>query len=275
MRAHLLKGLDLVGGVGQYQQPPAFPVALPGIDTFALQLGLQRAYQGSTGIEAKLPASFTFTVSGFYQKFQNINDVVIDFGPQPCTSPPPESLTGAIAIITRQLDGQSYGLETLLRRHEGRITGWIAYTLSKSERYYSCGLRPADFDQTHNLNVVLQARLPWSLLAGARLFVSTGRPFTQIDASRLGDPSYVPLRNNQRFPTYVQLDLRIDREWIFRRWALAAFIEALNVTYSQTVYGVSYPKDMLPDGTTITRYDQPQALGIRFVLPSVGVRGRF
>jgi hypothetical protein len=73
----------------------------------------------------------------------------------------------------------------------------------------------------------------------------------------------------------VQLDLRIDREWIFRKWAFAAFIEALNVTYSQTVYGVSYPKDMLPDGTTITRYDQPQALGLRWVLPSVGVRGRF
>jgi hypothetical protein len=270
-----MKGLDLVAGGGMYQQPPAFPVALPGIDTFALQLGLQRAYQGSAGLEAKMPQAITLTLTGFYQKFTNINDVVIDFGPQPCTSPPPESLTGALAVVTRQLNGQAYGLEMLLRRHEGRFTGWIAYTLSRSERYYSCGLRPADFDQTHVLNVVTQVRLPWNLLVGARFFFSTGRPFTQVDAAALSDPSYVPLRNNQRFDNYVQLDLRIDREWIFRRWAFAAFIEAVNVTYSQTVYGVSYPKDMLADGTTITRYDQPHALGIRWVLPSVGVRGRF
>src|SRR5262249_12268979 len=155
-----------------------------------------------------------------------------DFGPAICTTPPPESLTGLPAAIIRQVDGEAFGMELLLRRHAGRFTGWIAYTLSRSERLYSCGLRPSDYDQSHVLNVVLQVRLPWKLMVGARLFVSTGRPVTLLDPP----DGRTTVRNNARLPDFVQLDLRIDREWIFKRWALSAFLEALNITYSESVY---------------------------------------
>src|SRR5262249_15315497 len=52
---HAQRWLTFNGGVGLYQQPPSFPVALPGIDTFALSLGLQKAIQASVGVEAKIP----------------------------------------------------------------------------------------------------------------------------------------------------------------------------------------------------------------------------
>src|SRR5581483_7543389 len=175
VKAKLLPWLTIDGGIGLYQQPPSFPVPLPGIDTFALQLGLQRALQGAVGVEAKLPQNLSLSVTGYYSRFYNVSDVVLDFGPVICTSPPPESLTGLPATIMRQVDGHSYGMELLLRRHVGRVTGWIAYTLSRSERIYSCGLRPADFDQSHLLNVVVQVRLPWRLMAGARLYFASGR----------------------------------------------------------------------------------------------------
>lgn len=265
LRARPQKWLELFGGIGLYQQPPSFPVPLPGIDTFALQLGLQRAWQGAVGLEAKMPKNVSLKVTGFYQKYANVNDVVLDFGPAVCTSPPPESLSGVPAQITRQIDGQSYGMELLLRRHAGRFTGWIAYTLSRSERIYSCGLRPADFDQTHLLNAVAQIRLPWKLLLGARLYVATGRPVTLLNLD-----GRTTVRNNNRLPDYVQVDLRLDRQWTFRRWAFAAFIEILNLTYSQTVFGLTYPE---MDG--IRRYDQPQVNGFRWVLPTVGLRAHF
>ena len=79
-------------------------------------------------------------------------------------------------------------------------------------------------------------------------------------------------RNNERLPVYYQIDLRLDREWIYQRWALALFVEVLNLTYSESIYGVTFPKDPT---LMITRYDQPQFQGFRWVLPSVGVRGRF
>jgi hypothetical protein len=265
--------LRFIAGVGLYQQPPSFPVPLPGIDTFALQLGLQRAIQSSVTIEADLPKEFLFKATGYYSKFYNVNDVLLDFAPLICTSAPPESLTGVPASIMRVVDGTSYGMELMLRRRIGRFVGWIAYTLSRSEREYSCGTRPSDFDQSHLLNVVVQVQLPWKLMAGARLYYASGRPYTQVSPDavlRREQP-----RNNERLPDYVQLDLRIDREWTFKRWALDAFIEILNVPYSQTTLGVNYPSMTLPTGGTIKRYDMPQIIGFHWILPTVGLRGRF
>lgn len=267
-RAKLMPNLAIDGGIGLYQQPPSFPIALPGIDTFALQLGLQRAIQGAFGVEATLPWSTTFRVTGYWQQYYNVNDAVIDVGAVVCTSPPPESLSGFVARITRQVDGQSYGMEILARKTAGRFTGWIAYTLSRSERIYSCGLRPSDYDQTHVLNIVGLVRLPWNLMAGARLLFQSGRPVTILEPP----DGRTTVRNNSRLPDYFQLDLRVDREWLFKRWALSVFVEVLNLTYSQSVLGINYPTD--PD-TGITRYDMPQLNGFNWILPSVGLRGRF
>jgi hypothetical protein len=266
-KATLLPWLKLAGGIGLYQQPPAFPIPLPGIDTFSLQLGLQRAVQGSMGVAAELPQSITLSLNGYYSQFHNVNDAVVDFGPAVCTSPPPESLTGIPAQLLRQVDGEAYGMELLLRRHSGRFTGWIAYTLSRSERIYSCGLRPSDFDQTHVLNVVAQVRLPWKLLLGLRLYYASGRPVTEL----VPPDGRSTVRNNVRLPDYVQLDFRIDREWIFNKWALAAFLEALNITYSESIFGLTYPQDQ----NGVKNFFMPTNNGFRWILPSVGLRGRY
>ena len=273
-RAKLLPKLSISGGIGLYQQPPAFPIQLPGVDTFALQLGLQRAIQAAYTVEAELPQTFTFKATGFWEQFYNVNDAILDFTTQVvCTTPPPESLTGFPSRITRQINGHSYGMELFLRKKAGRFTGWVAYTLSRTERIYSCGLRPADYDQTHVLNFVLQARLPWNLMAGVRFLIQTGRPVTTVDPNNLE----AAVRNNSRLPNYYQLDFRIDREWIFRRWALDVFLEILNMTYSQSIIGITYPTEPNPlnPNQDITRYDEPQLNGFNWILPSIGIRGRF
>jgi hypothetical protein len=266
-----LRQLELFGAFGQYTQAPSFPVPLPGIDTFALALGLQRSVQGSLGMRLYLPKDFTASITGYYGKFKNINDVLLDFEAASCTSPPPEALKGIASYTTRQLDGAGYGMELLVRRTRGRVTGWLSYTLSRSERVFSCGLGPADFDQSHVLNAVVQVRLPWRLMLGFHLLLQTGRPYTVLSAD-VASGTVSGSRNNARLPTYFQLDLRLDREWLFKRWALSVFVEILNLAYSQSIYGVTYPKD--PD-LMITRYDQPQFEGFRWILPSIGLRARF
>jgi hypothetical protein len=269
LRAKLLPWLSIEAGIGLYQQPPSFPIALPGIDTFALQLGLQRAIQGAYSVEAELPQASLFRLTGYWEQFYNINDAVLDFAIAVCTSPPPESLTGFPARITRQVDGHSYGMELLARKKAGRFTGWVAYTLSRSERLYSCGLRPADYDQTHILNVVGQVRLPWNLMASARFLVQTGRPVTILQPP----DGRTTVRNNARLGDYVQLDVRVDREWLFRRWALSVFVDLVNVTYSETALGITYPTNTVT--MTTDYYAKPQVEGFHWILPSVGLRGRF
>ncbi len=265
LKARLLPQLTVNAGTGIYQQAPSFPVGLPGVDTFALQLGLQQSWQSAVGIEARLPKDLELSLTGYYQRFSNLNDVVLDFAAALCTSPPPESLSGFPARVTRQLDGAAYGMELLLRRKIGRVTGWIAYTLSKSERSFSCGLRPSDFDQRHILNLVLQLRLPWKLILGAHLYVATGRPYTTV-----GDDGLAAIRNNSRLPDFVQVDLRLDREWLFRKWAFAVFLEILNLTYSESVFGIYTPED----SNGIPLLNQSTLNGFRWILPTIGVRGR-
>jgi hypothetical protein len=268
-----LKQLELFAAFGQYSQAPSFPIPLPGIDTFALQLGLQRSVQGSFGFRLQLPWDLSAQLTGYYGKFTNINDVLLDFEAAACTSPPPEGLKGIASYTTRQLDGAGYGMEALVRRQHGRVTGWISYTLSRSERVYSCGLAPSDFDQSHVLNAVVQVRLPWRLMLGFHLNLQTGRPYTLASAEVTnGMVNISGHRNDARLPTYFQLDVRLDREWLFKRWALSLFVEILNLAYSETIFGVTYPKDPT---MMVTLYNQPQFQGFRWILPSFGLRARF
>ena len=267
-----------IGG-GVYQQPPSFPLLLPGIDTFALQLGLQRATGGSITEELKLPEAVTLSATGFYQRFNNVTDLP-PLGVLVCAPPPPESLTGTTATLMRVTDGAAYGLEVLLRRSRGRFTGWLAYTLSRSERAYPCGVRPADYDQTHVLNVVAQVQLPRGFSVGARLLVSTGRPETlvpptlHVNGSMLGlDDGSLGVRNNIRLPTFVQFDVRADKTWQFRRFYVAAFLEVINATFSRTNLYLSYPD--AETGAASGTYGKPEVVGFSWILPSIGVRGGF
>lgn len=268
---HLLPWLDMHVAGGVYQQPPSFPVLLPGIDTFALELGLQRAVGGSISEELKLPAGLNAQLTGFYQKLDNLTDLP-PLGARVCAQPPDPLLRGTTATLIRRTDGRAYGLEVLLRRQTGRITGWLAYTLSRSERDFPCGTRPADYDQTHVLNLVVQARLPRGFSLGGRLNVQSGRPETVVATANensdvLGD------RNNMRLPPFVELDLRLDKEWRFRRWALSMFVEVVNSTFSKTVLYYTFPKARSV-GNTVT-FGPPEEVSFRWILPSIGLRGGF
>lgn len=268
--------MRIAGGI--YRQPPSFPLLLPGIDTFALKLGLQQATGGTITEEIKLPASITAQVTGYYQRFDNFTDLP-PLGARVCAAPPPPTLTGAAATLVRLTDGQAYGMELLVRRSSGHFTGWIAYTLSRSERNFPCGLRPADYDQTHILNVVAQVRLPWRIVLGARLYVATGRPDTLLPSPDSPD-DVLGTRNNVRLPNFVELDLRFDKEWRFRRFFLTAFVEVLNATFSRTVFYYSYDHEPVSfsqatGGPATYSQAPPEQVGFNWILPSLGLRGGF
>lgn len=268
LRLTATRWLELRLAAGIYQQPPSFPIQLPGIDTFALQLGLQRATHASLVEELRLGAGFSLQATGYYQRFANVTDLP-PLGPQLCAPPPSPKLNGYTAEILRVVDGSSMGMELLLRRTSERIAGWIAYTLSRAERQLPCGLRPADYDQTHVLNIVAQLKLPRAVRVGARLYLATGRPETQPMT-----PDYeATLRNNVRLPTYAQLDVRIDKEWRLRRASLLLSVEVINATFSESVLQLGFPKDpRSPLGIDATR---PEYVGFRWLLPSIGLRAVF
>ncbi len=137
--------------------------------------------------------------------------------------------------------GQSYGAELFIRKNTGRLTGWLAYTLSKTTQQFDSlnysKTFPFTYDRRHLINIVTSYQLTnrWSF--AANFVFNTGNAFT-MPAGRatvfmggsLYDNNYYDYssRNNYRLRAYNRLDVsasykkqrkifgkRYDSEWVF------------------------------------------------------------
>lgn len=116
-------------------------------------------------------------------------------------------------------DGRAYGLELYLRKHTGRLNGWISYTLSKSERSFD-GIDGGDWfdarqDRTHDLSLVAMYELNdrWSF--SSTFVYSTGNAITFPSGKYLADGKpvwYYTERNGYRMPDYHRLDIGFTYE---------------------------------------------------------------
>jgi outer membrane receptor for ferrienterochelin and colicin len=113
--------------------------------------------------------------------------------------------------------GRAYGLEFLLRKQEGRLSGWLCYTYSKSERkiegIQEKGWFPSSFDRTHDFTIVTMYNLTKHLGISANFQLKSGRPFTSPVKRYTYDGAvmpYYPKRNNDQMPLYHRLDLGIS-----------------------------------------------------------------
>jgi hypothetical protein len=232
---------------GRYAQLASLPVEVPGFEAFGLKdFGPQTSWQGSLGLETPIGESVNLELTGFYQRvyLTDLKSIFMD---------------DLLKNLVEGRDGRSYGLEVLLRRAVSkRLYGWVAYTLSRSERvigYYRQRV-DSDWDQRHILNLVAAYRLDggWSL--GARIHYNTGRPYPVSDQRSLR-VDYL------RLPPFFQLDLRVDKRFVFDRFVLSAYIELVNTTLSREVFDLK-----IRDG-------QLDEKGFRIVLPSLGVHADF
>jgi hypothetical protein len=127
----------------------------------------------------------------------------------------------AVEQILLEGEARAYGLEMLLRKNEGKLQGWIAYTLSRSEQrtpgrnalepginngeWYS-----AAWDKTHDLTITANYDLnrKWDL--GANFTLQTGQPITYPNGQYEFDGLFIPTfetRNSSRLPMVHRLDL--------------------------------------------------------------------
>ena len=243
----------LKGGVGIYHQPPRFVLPLPGLDTMPLEYGLLQSIQYDLGVEAPLWRQFTVDVDLYYSDMDplvfdlavNPND--INLIPNLSLIPSEGEQTTADEVLDRLLVpqvGRAYGLEVLLR-HEARrgVYGWVSYTLSRSERLRDGAWVLHDFDRTHLVNVVAGIPLPRNWDVGLRLQYQSGKPATTTAGY-----------NTARVDPYTRIDLRIDKRAVWQSWLLDFYVDITNVA-------------LLPEEVAAGR-------PIRYVLPTVGLRGR-
>ncbi len=113
-----------------------------------------------------------------------------------------------------QGQGRSYGFEFLLRRTHGRTTGWLAYTLSWTNRQFdelnNGRPFPFRFDRRHALNLALTHRLSGSFLLSTTWTYATGQAISVPSGHYYGPDGvleYLPSINNFRLPAYHRLDV--------------------------------------------------------------------
>lgn len=168
-------------------------------------------------------------------------------------------VNGANTLLNKDLegellygDGRAYGAEFFVKRNQGKLTGWVSYTLSRSERQIEGINRdkwyPNKYDKTHNLNVVAMYQLGPRLTASANFAYGTGVATTFPNGRFVYEGLVVPVvgndaRNNYRVPAYHRLDLGAtlkNRPKPDRRWRSEWVFSAYNVYNRRNPYGIYF-----------------------------------
>jgi TonB family protein len=246
------------GGIGLFHQPPepyesVEPYGTPGIKS-------QRAIHYSLGFEQELSRPLEISVEGFYKDLDQLAVVSQD-----------NTVESGNTYLNTGV-GRSYGGELLLRyKPEGRFFGWVAYTLSKSERKDAPGQpwETFEYDQTHILTALGSMKLGRGWQFGMRFRYFTGTPYTPYVGGIVDQDAgvYAPLesaqKNSRRLPAHHQLDLRLDKTWTFQSWKLSTYLDVQNVYNRKNTEEVEY------------NYDSSQSKPVAGlpILPILGIRG--
>ncbi|WP_281323605.1 TonB-dependent receptor [Flavobacterium aestivum] len=211
----------------------------------------QIADQVAVGYFRKIKeGAYSAEVSTFYKEVQNRLDYIDG-----------ANLVANKAIEQVILNGQmrSYGLEFMFKKNEGNLTGWISYTLSKSEQQ-TPGRTPQEtginngqwystvYDKTNNLAVTGSYYLNPKWTFGANFIYQTGQPTTypngQYRYLDLTIPIY-GLRNENRLPSFNHLDIAATltpkhnsnkswrSEWVFSIYNLYNRKNAASVSFRE------------------------------------------
>ncbi len=226
----------------------------------------ERAWQTSVGLEEKIVKGLTLTATAYYN---DRSDLIVSRAARG-----DGMATAGEGTYGNGGTGRSYGAELLLQARGEKFFGWAAYTYARSERQDSpmTERRLFDSDQTHNLIILGSMKLgaddTWQI--GGRFQLTSGSPFTPVDGAvfdsdRNGYTPQYAATNSQRNPAQHQLDVRIDRAFVFKHWKLSAYLDVANVYVNAPVVGYDY-------NTNYTKRTETTGIPI---LPSFGVRGEF
>ena len=192
-----------------------------------------------SGFEYKPNSNMKITLEGFYKKYKNypfsIRDQIslanlgADFG-----------VVGN-EEVTSTSKGRSYGFEVLAQKKSySGMYGILSYTFVKSEFQNQLNTYiSSSWDNKHLLTITGGKKLRKNWEIGGKFRLIGGQPYTPYDAdasalinnynvSNSGILDYNQL-NTERFETYHQLDVRIDKTWYYKKFSLNFYIDIQNL----------------------------------------------
>jgi hypothetical protein len=192
----------------------------------------------------------------------------------------------AIEQVILNGEARAYGMEILFRKNEGKLKGWLAYTLSKSEQQTPGRTQTENginngkwyntpFDKTHDISLTASYELNKKWTLNSNFIFQTGQPTTfpnsQYEFNGIVVPNY-ETRNSSRLPSYHRLDVsanynpnpnsnkRFKGEWVFGIYNIYNRRNATNITFREN---------------RITGTNEAIRLAIFGIVPSVSYNFKF
>lgn len=229
----------------------------------------EKSLNVSLGYSGMTPdGAFDWSVDGYFRKMKNVYDYQDG-----------RTMFSQINLESIILggEGRGYGLELMLRKNSGKLTGWVSYTLSRVEtripgindgKWYN-----ASNDRRHNISVVGVYNLndKWSF-SGGWTFLS-GQPLTAPDVKYELDGVtcyYYSVRNGYRTPSTHKLDLSATYTHVGKRFTYQWNFGIYNAYCHYNPFIVYFEDDK--DSPSGTRAVQQSLYGL---LPSVSYTLKF
>lgn len=221
--------------------------------------------------------NYSLEVETFYKKVSNRLDYVDDAN---------LIANNAVEQILLKGEARAYGLELLFKKNTGKLQGWIAYTLSKSEQRTpgrtpsESGINNGDWynspwDKTHDISVTAQYELSKKWSFGANFIFQTGIPATFPEGQYEYNGQVVPVyeaRNSSRLTAYNRLDL--SATWIpkpesTKRWKGEWVFSIYNAYNRKNAASISFKEN------TDIGQNEAVRLSIFGIIPSITYNFKF
>jgi hypothetical protein len=147
---------------------------------------------------------------------------------------------------------------------------------------------PSSWDNKHLLNIIVAKQFKGHWTIGAKWRYVGGTPYTPVDVEKsslveawdVQKQAYLDYSryNSLRLGPYHQLDIRVDKEFFFKKWSLITYMDIQNVYNFKAPSSPTYivdpnvPVNPSPDRYTLKKLETTSG---GTILPTVGIIVQF
>jgi len=213
--------------------------------------------------------TYEFTAEAYYKEMENVLDY----------------RNGADLFLNETVEsqlffgkGRAYGMEFMIKKKTGKLTGWISYTISKSERKIN-GINNSKWynatqDRTHDISIVgiYQLNKKWTLSGNFVFYTGSAVTFPSGKYQLNGQTAYYyNSRNADRMPNYHRLDFGATMQLKkTKRWTKELVFSLYNVYGRENAFTINFQDNK--DNPNITEIRQTSLF--RWV-PSISYNFKF
>lgn len=283
---------DLNANIGRYVMQPSY-TTLGYRNTAGVlinkneKLKFTASNQAILGFEYRPAEKMRLSVEGFFKQYEDY----------------PLSVAEGISIASKGTDygqvgdeeiistgkGRAYGVEFLFKVMEmSKLNLTSTYTYFRSEFTDAGGVyRPSSWDTRHLFNFIASYKLPRNWNIATRWRYVGGSPYTPIQEALSSNKAAWDIQNQPyldynhfnslRLRNSHLLDLRIDKEYYFKKWVFNIYTDIQNV-YNFQSEGAPIYTNLDVNGSPVTNPTDPGSYSLRKisslggnVLPTIGI----